>query len=422
MLSRFNALIYLLANVSVALVPFILMPILTRHLGPEGYGQVSMFLVAISFTGACVGLSTHGAIGAKWYQLSNGEIGDFVSSCVCINIILFLFVALLINVFSDLLESFLLISIEWVYIAALVSLLNAFILIRLAIWQVNSNARKYALIQVMIAFVLGYLSYYFVVKLGFGAEGRVYGHLLAYLVFFLICTISLISERYIRLSISKRYITGALKFGVPLIPHVVGAYMLSMVDRMLINKYLGSSAAGSYMVYVQISLCLYIISDAFNKALLPVIYRVLSEGEYKKKVNIVRISYAYSIFLALCVFLSYLIGTPVISIIAGDEFILPEGVLPILVLAQAFQGMYFLVTNYIFYKEKTYYTAIATFFSGILGCTFIWFYIDDLGVYGAAIGQAIGMFSLWMLTWFFANRVCPMPWFDLKVFKRFNYE
>ncbi|WP_418113755.1 oligosaccharide flippase family protein [Vibrio scophthalmi] len=417
MLRKFNAIIYLLANVSVALVPFLLMPILTRYLGPSGYGQISMFQIAISFSSACIGLSTHGAVGTKWYKLSSNEIKKFISNAILLNMALFFVFLFVSNYFQSNIETVLSITIEWFYFSAMISFFNAIILIRLIIWQMEEQSFKYALIQVLTALTLGGLSYLLVVFWDFGADGRVYAHLCAYVVFFLISLLSLMLDGYIRFEVTVAYLKDALKFGVPLIPHVIGGYALSMVDRIMINKYLGLDVAGAYMVYVQVSLCLYILSDAFNKALLPMVYKALSDDDYNGKIAIVRISYGFLLFLILCVFVAFLIGNQLIELLAGNGFILPKGVLAILVLGQAFQGMYFIFTNYLFYNGKTYLTAVATCLSGVFGCGMIWLLINSYGVYGAAIGQASGMLSLCLLTWFFANKVYPMPWFDKRVIR-----
>ena len=42
-----NTKVYLLSNIFLATIPFILLPILTRYLGPEDYGMQIAFLLMI---------------------------------------------------------------------------------------------------------------------------------------------------------------------------------------------------------------------------------------------------------------------------------------------------------------------------------------------------------------------------------------
>jgi len=135
-----NAIIYLISNISVALVPFLLMPILTRQLGPEGYGTVAMFLVLINLIGAFVGLSVHGAITSMWFNNEGIDKSIYISSCVLITLFTTVIVLCVVFLFSRELSRIIGISIFWMYFSVIVCMCNTFILIRLAIWQVQKKA------------------------------------------------------------------------------------------------------------------------------------------------------------------------------------------------------------------------------------------------------------------------------------------
>ena len=77
-----NAAIYLGANILNAGIPFLLLPILTRVLTPADYGTVAMFGIVLSVLGAFTGLSVHGAIGVRYFQLGKKELSEYVGTCV----------------------------------------------------------------------------------------------------------------------------------------------------------------------------------------------------------------------------------------------------------------------------------------------------------------------------------------------------
>ncbi|MEW0490716.1 oligosaccharide flippase family protein, partial [Escherichia coli] len=56
-----NSSIYLISNIFNALIPFILLPILTRNLTPYEYGQIAMFQTLVSGLASLTGLNTVGA-------------------------------------------------------------------------------------------------------------------------------------------------------------------------------------------------------------------------------------------------------------------------------------------------------------------------------------------------------------------------
>ncbi|HDW3177945.1 TPA: polysaccharide biosynthesis protein, partial [Escherichia coli] len=60
--------IYLFSNILNALIPFLLLPILTHNLTPNEYGQVAMFQTLISGVAALTGLNTIGAANRKYYD------------------------------------------------------------------------------------------------------------------------------------------------------------------------------------------------------------------------------------------------------------------------------------------------------------------------------------------------------------------
>ncbi len=50
--------VYVVANLIAAVTPFLLLPILTRYLPPNEYGEIAIFLKLISALSAIVGLLT----------------------------------------------------------------------------------------------------------------------------------------------------------------------------------------------------------------------------------------------------------------------------------------------------------------------------------------------------------------------------
>ena len=59
--------IYVLANLVTAALPFLLLPILTRALGPAEYGQVIAFSLIVTLAGALAGFNVHAAVGVMWF-------------------------------------------------------------------------------------------------------------------------------------------------------------------------------------------------------------------------------------------------------------------------------------------------------------------------------------------------------------------
>ena len=57
---------------------------------------------------------------------------------------------------------------------------------------------------------------------------------------------------YIEWKISYDYIIQALKYGIPLIPQVIGIVIIAMTDRIFLSHYIGLEAAGLYTIGYQV--------------------------------------------------------------------------------------------------------------------------------------------------------------------------
>ena len=121
--------IYVLSSIASALIPFILLPILTRYLTPEEYGQIAMFIIFTSALAALIGLSVHGAANRRFFDenIIPAELARFNGNCFFILLAstsLFLIVLAFIDNF---LAAYLGIPTTWLYLGIL-SVFFSFIL------------------------------------------------------------------------------------------------------------------------------------------------------------------------------------------------------------------------------------------------------------------------------------------------------
>lgn len=409
--------IYLFSNVLNAAIPFALLPILTRYLTPEEYGEVAMFQTLLGALMAFIGLSLQGAAGRKFYDsdLENSDLKEFVGSCFQILLITTLFTLFVLFLFRKELSYWLKLDQEWIFIAALVTASNMAIMIRLIQWQVRKKAVPYGMLQVSRSGLNVGLSLVLVVLLLQGAGGRIVGQGVALILFALFAICLLKKDNLLKFFIWRPdYIKEALAFGVPLIPHVAGMFLLTTVDRFVINSELGLEKAGIYMVAVQFGMALSLIFDAVNKAYVPWLFERLKRDNSSEKRQIVRYTYAWYTFILAGAGISFIVGPWLITFIAGDQYRQAGDVIGWLVLGQVFNGMYLMVTNYIFYSKKTGLLSAASMFSGLLNFGLLVFLVRQFGIIGAAYAFALSMGLRFLLTWLVAQKRHAMPWFNFK--------
>src|SRR5690606_2773692 len=99
------------------------------------------------------------------------------------------------------------------------------------------------------------------------------------------------------------YIREILRFGVPLVPHVAGVFLLVSVNRFVINVELGLAQTGIYMVAVQFSAALALVFESINKAYVPWLFERLKRDQLNEKRQIVCLTYIwYAIILCGAIF------------------------------------------------------------------------------------------------------------------------
>ena len=407
--------IYLVSNILNAVIPFILLPILTRYLSPTEYGEVAMFQVLLGALSAFVGVVFVGAAGRKYYDsdLSREELAEFIGSCIQLITIFSIIVFSVLFIFKRQFSEWLSLEPSYVLFAVLVASCGVIINIRLGQWQVQKQAVKYGALQISQSLLNMLLSLILVVVLLKGSEGRIDAQIIVSSVFLVIALYLLKKDNLLKIfTWRKDYLAEALKFGIPLMPHIAGGFLLVSVDRIVINREIGLAEAGIYMVAVQLTAAVGIVFDAINKAYVPWLFEQLKADELAQKQKIVKLTYAWFMLIILGVMLAFVIGPPLVVFVAGEQYAQAGQVVGWLALGQGFQGMYLMVTNYIFYSKRTGLLSIASISSGILNLVLLIILVRIFGLEGAAIAFAISMGIRFLLTWWIAHKRHPMPWFN----------
>lgn len=404
--------IYLGAGILNAAIPFLLLPVLTRYLNPEEYGEVAVFQVWVSLIGAFCGLSVHGAAGRKYYDYDgkNSELGEFIFACLCLLALSTLAVFLAVWPMSGWVAELLGLSEFWLLIGIPFAFCNFLIQLRLGQWQVSKRAGKFGAFQISQSLSNMMLSLLLVVVFLMGVDGRLIGYFVSVLLFGVVALCLLYREGLVSWGWRPDLMKEAAEFGVPLIPHIVGAFFLLTADRAVIGAVLGLEEAGYYMVAAQLAMGLSLILDSVNKAYVPWLYERLKKNVDTENRVVVKLTYAYGVFLAACVVVAFVFGPPVLILIAGEEYRPAGELIGWLVLGQSMRGMYFMVSSYIFYAKRTWVIARITITSGVLNVALMYIFLQEFGLVGAAWAFCLSMLLQWLVTWGCAAQLIKMPW------------
>ena len=405
-----GAAVYSVTNVLNALIPFLLLPILTRVLPPADYGVLAMFMAFVGILSALTGLSVHGAINVRFVQRDKIDFPRYVGSCFAILLVSTSLVLILSMLFMKPLAQFTTLPPLWILLAVFYSGCTFVVQVRLGIWMMQKKPLVFGAFQVLQSLCNMGLSLWFVLLLKQGYEGRLWGQMLAVGGFAIIGLLTLYRGGWVVFRPRLNYVREALSFGVPLVPHVFGGFLITLADRFIVNERLGLEFAGIYMVAAQIAMGMGLLAEAFNNAFIPWLYERLAENDEGEKRQIVRGTWVYFV-VALAMAGGVALASPwIVKLVAGPGYVEACEALRWLVLGQAFFGMYLMVTNYVFYRRQTRWLAWITLFSGGTGCALTWVLAPRIGISGAGVAFAIAMGVRFFLTWILAQKVFPMPW------------
>nr|CAD6596188.1 polysaccharide biosynthesis protein CpsL [Rhizobium sp. TCK] len=402
--------LFTVTNALAAAMPLLLLPVLTRILTPADYGIVAMFSIVITAFGSLTGLSVHGAVGMRYFDRDEYDFPRYVGNSLLILAITSVTLLALVAVFHEPLEQLTKLPRMWLMIAVGVAAVQFVLLIRLAIFQSAKNAGYFATFRVGQALVDATVTMVLVLAFALAWEGRLIGMSAGILLLGFAAAVSLVVNGYFKLLPSKAYILNALQFGLPLIPHVLGGMLLATVDRVLIANLLGVAETGIYMVAVQIGLSVYLLADACNRAISPWQLEALKRNDTAVDERIVRYGSLYFVAL-IAIALSVGGAAPwILPALVGPAFAESTSLIWLIALGQAFGGMYFFISNIIFYRSKTLALSAITISCGLVNAGLSFVLLPMVGLVGAALAYLVAQFLVFSSAFILSQRLRPLPW------------
>jgi O-antigen/teichoic acid export membrane protein len=406
--------VYTFANILSAVFPFLLLPIFTHFLAPSDYGTVATFQVLIGFVGPFVGLSLNGAIARSYFEREI-NFPEYIGNCLLLIALTTSLAGLVLwagfGYFGSLLD-----LPREAYALALIVVLGQFTSVMvMTIWQVTDKAYRYGALKVAIAFASSSLSLWFVIGINLAWRGPILAQAVAYGLAGIVSFALLVATRSISFRVNPAYLKSAIAFGLPLIPHAFGGWLIMSADRIMLNQMVDKSATGIYSIAFQVTTAITMLQVSFNTAYVPWLYGKLKKNEPDDLRQIVRFTYLYAggMILIACAF-SWL-APLLFRAFAGKDYLEAVDFIYWLAPAKGLEAMYYMTCNYIFYSTKTKYIALATLGAATCHLGAAYLLIGHFGALGAAQATLVSSVLLVLLVWRFAAKLHKMPWFDSRL-------
>lgn len=386
---------YLFAEIFNKGLAFLTIPIFTRLLSPEEYGVLAIFTSILAIFTIIMGLNFHASIAVKYYDRDK-DFPEFLGTNLFFlfaNNIILIFVCF---IFNSSLASIFSVNSDIFIIAVIVSTFVFFIQVELSYLQASQQSKRYAGITVIRNLLVTSLAILWTYLL---KDNRYYGNIYSQLIvlgiifFFVMFNLKKVSK----FSIKYRHLRYALLFSIPLIPHSLAGIVLSQIDRIMINNYLGSHQVGLYFLAYNVGLLVSVFVAALNNAWVPIFFESLKNGYFEK---IQKLAEKYSKVVLVAALGLILFSKDVITIMADKQYIDSYKIVPLFALSGVAGFFYTLFVNYAFYNRRTGLVSIISVAVCLINIFLNYILIPRFGYTGAACANLISNILLFILHYF----------------------
>ena len=235
----------------------------------------------------------------------------------------------------------------------------------------------------------------------------------------LICTtlvfLGFIPEiKKLRTGIDRDLLKEMLKYTWPILLLGLAGILNQVADKIVFKKIVpgleGEEQLGIYGACVKIAMIMAMITQAFRYAYEPFVFGGKRDTADKETQATVM---KYFIIFTLLAFLAVVMYMPLLQYLVGADYREGLGVVPIVMMAEIFMGIYFNLSFWYKLTDETWWGAI---FSGI-GCAVLlainFIFVPQYGYMACAWGGFAGYATCMVLSYFVGQKKAPIP-YDLK--------
>lgn len=256
--------------------------------------------------------------------------------------------------------------------------------IPLPLYRARMNALGYTLCNLSLAVGRVAAISYFVIVLGTGARGSMWGELVGAAL--VVVPYSIVTLRNVTFRWRLNYLGRFLVFALPLIPHQLAHWTLTFADRFILERSVDLAELGIYAFAYNVAMVLVIAFGALNNAWQPFLYGGVFEESEQSRIR-TSLTYFAGAVLSIGVFFLVL-GAPTIEFLMAESYHAAVEPLPLIALGMIFFGLSYLPLGMLFVKKKTGMVATATGTAAIVNIALNVILVPRFEIMGAAFATA----------------------------------
>lgn len=407
-----NSSVYFLGNIITRGFGFILLPVLTRFLSPDEFGIYNFVEIIVTLCIPLFSLSLLGAVSRFYfdYEEKSKEQKQYLGRIfIFINLVSIVLMSFFIGFGRSMIES-LFSGMDFYPYAVLAFIIAVFRIsyrYKLTIYRCQQASLAYSIFNSSF-FIFKLLTLLYVLMvMRKGLIGIVWADLVVSLLFALISLYLMRDE--IRADFDFRQLMPSIKYSLPIIPHDISGYILSTIDRVFIAGLLTMADVGIYSLAVKISLIMVFLMEAVRMTYNPLFFQKAINDAEESKPFFSKV-FTHTMLLFVFVGLNIIVFSPeIISIFSTPEYRHAGAILPLIIISQVLQGIYYMTVIPLFLdKKNTYLVTVSTLISSVINIFLNIWLIKKYQLSGAAIATCISIGLSALLTYIFSQRIFPI--------------
>ena len=421
--------IYGLATVLPRMFSFLLVPLYTDLLPKEEYGKLSVIFALMIFFNVILAYGMETAF-FRFFSKESDKNTVVETSMVSIfwSTILFLFIALL---FRNYLSEWSGIDSQYIGYTIWILALDALVIIPFSKLRAYQKPMVYAIIKignVLVNLILSVLFLLYIPQLieanpngllsSLYVENFQIGYIFLANIIASLLTFVVLSPDYVYLKwkfdfdLWKRM----MSYGLPILVAGIAFAINEQFDKILLAKLLPSNIAdsevGVYSACYKLGLFMVLYRTAYTLGIEPFFFSHSSDKNAPQTYATVT---KYFVIFGSFILLSVIVFADLFKLlmIRDSSYWVAMKVVPLIILANFFLGIY---TNLsVWYKliDKTYYGAYISIVGAIVTLVLNFLLIPTMSYYGSAIATIAAYGSMMIISFYLGNKYYPIP-YDLK--------
>lgn len=405
-----NIIIFVIGTVLNKGMNFFILPIMTYYLTKEDYGMLGVITSIVTMSTIYIGFFPSNFIMVKFDKLGKEKMGQYISNILVQMIVSFLVILLILfSVKSTLFPDYDDRASLVIYIGFL-CFFQVFWQQLSTIIQLEKDAVKYTLFQFLQTITIIGLMLLLIIQFSWGWEGKFFAELCIFALSTLYALRYIYRNGYYVLDFDLKKQKELFSFLFPLTFYVVGLYIMGTVDKLFLASMIDLETAGVYAIAITMTIVINMVFDAVLKAWEPYLFELLNSTKYSDKLQVVKVTYLFSLFIIASIGIYILIVPYVFDLMIDDKFHNALNFIPILLVAYGFEGLRKPITEFLSQIDKVKTVGAITFFAAILNIVLNYILIPQYGAYGAAYATLISFFSLYVITLIFVFKYIDLPW------------